>query len=793
MDKHQMIITCDPYQKKISYQRYDEEQEEWCRLGDSSPLTTEPKYSHATMQHNAYEIVDKINREYNTGNVGMTITFEGTEEDFSDLEYIVKRFFEGEGISCERGENRMLSSSDVLQEIDRIFAQLSNTLLGDNTGDVQQCIGRYYAAKSATIPICVTGTYSSGKSAFINALLGAEILPSASDPTTARIYKIYAADNQNTGKIHFSCGGHAVQFVFEDGKYIINGNADLALVKKLQDHLSEYSGRSITDRMYHTLSVINSESRDDAENQLISELIEVEIPNIHGLLDQSEFRFVFYDTPGTGSDSHMEHFETLKNALADQTNGLPIIVTEPNSLDKGTSELFSALQGAEKNLDMTDAMVIVNQADGKSKETIQKLSCSSDSALTNWRVNRLYFTSSIIGLGGKKAFYNCPDDWNDPDYDEIFSDKHRKFTPESKHYTRLYEYDQVAKSSRERYENEKRDLPTDKGFLLYINSGLHFIESEILEFAEKYAAYNKCAQAQKYLTDAIELVEKKLDIKKREQNELREKTVQDFDDEKRMLMEKLEQLITSFRTASEKEYPQYMSKIVGTALSEIGNTLPQLIHTEWERASKSSGRQRIQEFMTKMEVRYEDYAVQEKAQLEAASTEYWNQKAAELKSLCCQYIKGAPGLTAQEQEKLSAAVMDCPLTVKETYRLDIKKGELSKRFLGLIQIDRVNESRAAATYGGEFEELITKLNNSVLEGHSSAMRDYAPKLQQILENELIAMNPKLAELAARQRRIEQDIQYLTMQEAGLRNGGDRIADLFAFHNTVGEATVDGHL
>ena len=40
------------------------------------------------------------------------------------------------------------------------------------------------------IPICVFGNYSAGKSTFINALIGREVLPSGGDPVTAKIYKI---------------------------------------------------------------------------------------------------------------------------------------------------------------------------------------------------------------------------------------------------------------------------------------------------------------------------------------------------------------------------------------------------------------------------------------------------------------------------------------------------------------------------------------------------------------------------------------------------------------------------
>ena len=53
------------------------------------------------------------------------------------------------------------------------------------------------------IPICVFGNYSAGKSTFINALIGCEILPSGGDPVTAKVYQIANADQPDQAVITF--------------------------------------------------------------------------------------------------------------------------------------------------------------------------------------------------------------------------------------------------------------------------------------------------------------------------------------------------------------------------------------------------------------------------------------------------------------------------------------------------------------------------------------------------------------------------------------------------------------
>ena len=82
MERNKVKIICNPFEKKIEYRRWGipegEEEYEWMELGSKSKLLIEKKFTHATIQHNAFEIIDEICEEYNRGNVGLDIVFEGT-------------------------------------------------------------------------------------------------------------------------------------------------------------------------------------------------------------------------------------------------------------------------------------------------------------------------------------------------------------------------------------------------------------------------------------------------------------------------------------------------------------------------------------------------------------------------------------------------------------------------------------------------------------------------------------------------------------------------------------------
>ena len=79
--------------------------------------------------------------------------------------------------------------------------------------------------------------------------------------------------------------------------------------------------------------------------------------------------------------------------------------------------------------------------------------------------------------------------------------------------------------------------------LVYVNSGLHCIETEIEEFASKYSAYNKCQMVYALLTDVVEKTTEKIAKRVQARKNLRDKYINDLE-------EKKQQLITSMREKS---------------------------------------------------------------------------------------------------------------------------------------------------------------------------------------------------------------------------------------------------
>ena len=117
-----------------------------------------------------------------------------------------------------------------------------------------------------------------------------------------------------------------------DGAIIENKLSNL-----LKEALLEVETESITVRVNKVLSVIN-----DYENEVlspeISDLIEVDIPFVNGILPKSQHPIVIFDTPGSNSASNARHLQVLKEAMANMTNGLPVFLSTPDSLDSTDNE-----------------------------------------------------------------------------------------------------------------------------------------------------------------------------------------------------------------------------------------------------------------------------------------------------------------------------------------------------------------------------------------------------------------------------------------------------------------------
>ena len=139
-------------------------------------------------------------------------------------------------------------------------------------------------------PVCVMATMSSGKSTFINAILGAEILPERNEACTARALAVIDNDSSSCPKAY--------------------------IVKKS----GERGFAQIDDRF--VMEKINS------DEEVSHVLVEMNIPAIENMVKP----VVLIDTPGVNNSGDMRHAERTKKVLDEMSRGIIIYILNATQL-----------------------------------------------------------------------------------------------------------------------------------------------------------------------------------------------------------------------------------------------------------------------------------------------------------------------------------------------------------------------------------------------------------------------------------------------------------------------------
>ena len=560
-------IISNPYQKEVSYKRWSESRAEWENIDVYT--TPNSKLLNRTLvkgffPFRAKQIVELIIDEYGVSEEPLIIEFEGSADEYQELVEVCKLCDTDIEITPKRSEIGLENARDILPEVKNLFKEMSPLIHQSvtDTEKIERDLNRFSEASSDVVPICVLGNYSSGKSTFISALVGSEILPSGSEPLTAKVYKIARSNYMDRAQIRCKYYGHTMEILLTDKASKVQEELlGSPLGDELSRALTEMEGESIAVRMNRALSIINDYETLSEDNS-ISDLIEVEIPFMKGVLAKSQHPFVVFDTPGSNSASNAKHLKVLKEAMANMTNGLPIFLCTAESLDSTDNEnLYHIIDDLEE-LDNRFTMIVVNKADnagvqrrGTSEQ--EKKRILSQAVPRNLYSGGLFYVSSILGLGAK----------SDGEFvDEVYADiydaqEHRYSNPSNKFYRSLYLYDIMPDQIKDRADK----LAAGQEELVYANSGLFTIENEIETFAGKYAAYNKCFQSQMFLTKVIQTTEKIIEQDTIDSEELRQSIKDKLEDDKKDLVEILEDEANAKRDKCDANYGGFMSEYLAEA------------------------------------------------------------------------------------------------------------------------------------------------------------------------------------------------------------------------------------
>lgn len=566
-------IISNPYVRNISFMVFSMEKNSWIPLEMQNPDSKlrQENIDKVFLPFKAMEIVNIVLDEYYVGDEKVGIVFQGTTDEWNEMEticyseeYREKVELIREGIFLENARDILALTKDVFEEVHPIITNIFRE--EDNSNEaiaIRREMKKVADSLDDIIPICVFGNYSAGKSTFINALIGNEILPSGGDPVTAKIYEIKQSKYQDRSVIAFQFKegeewvSYRVVFDLKECR-IQEGNKESEVATELTGVANEQGRTTMLSKVRGVVEYLNFKEKQ-TKDTVISNVIEIEVPFCErGKLGQSHNEFVIFDTPGSNSATNIDHGQVLKESLESFSNGIPVWVTQYDSIDSVDNAKLCEMLYKIDALDKRFTMIVINKADsaelprnGLSQEEVQNI-LEFDS-VSRMYAGGIYFVSSIMGLGAKN-----PDEMASDFLQEVFEEKERKFSdPNARAYKKLYEYNIMP--------IQMKELAVDYSLAcdnrIYANSGLYCVETEMEQFASKYAAYNKCHSAYAFLQSITNTTREKIDSKTNVLEKRKKKQELELGVQQRELIAKVNtrtiELVESFKVGSRAKMRDY--------------------------------------------------------------------------------------------------------------------------------------------------------------------------------------------------------------------------------------------
>ena len=511
-------ISSDPYKRKITYGRVDGDQ--LVAIDSSNPDTPEKlkllsvDYSSCFFPFKAYDIADLIWHTYSTNSTPVCIRFRGTTEEYRELcavcDILNKENSEQPPesqlppLTYEQANEYLANAGDILPEVTGYFKSIKDIIAHNITASDSKKLIDQQQEKSddvskKEIPVCVIGNYSSGKSTFINAILGCEVLPSGDKPLTAKIYEIRCSDNSEVADVEFTSNHMVMSISFNRGGYAIRPESySDELSARIRECLEKEKENALAQRVQSLLQVINDGAIDDR--------VKIHIPfNSDSPLRNSEHPYVLFDTPGDNVANHEHHIQVLQEALRGMSNGLMLYVTVSNQLHTMSNQQLCDKVKAIQEIDTRFTMVIVNQADNADFSEYNRTEIIESPIPIILQPEGIYYVSSVMALGAKTS-----GDFIKENNSRIYRNNKGDFLlKKGEKYARLLFLYNIAP--------KQIEIASEEGALHYseygdkervlANSGLWTIEQEIQRFADNYAPYNKCYQSLLFLLKVREIAE----------------------------------------------------------------------------------------------------------------------------------------------------------------------------------------------------------------------------------------------------------------------------------------------
>jgi len=382
-----------------------------------------------------------------------------------------------------------------------------------------------------------------------------------------------------------------------------------------------------------------------------------------------------------------------------------------------------------------------------------------------------------MGLGSKKANYMEEDAWIDDDYLEVFDKNHRYFSRvDSRLCKQLYKHNQIAVNRQERYLASVEGVIEERQ-LIYVNSGLHCIEKEIVEFAKKYALYNKCAQAQEYLDEAIDKTAEIMDAKEAEKKAIEEKIKNEQESAKKQLLAKLEQKISTCTEEFKIEYPTRLKQFVSECVKSYEQKIEAIVERTWKDVEGNDKKKRVSLFLSSIKSSYLSIQRNFSGEISKYSKMYWDEKRRILQGECCNLIKEDESLSPDERSYLQQFIMELELPKWQEDKINISEDDIRKYFLVFRRND-VNKAKTKELFKDNLSGFSRRIIAKIKESHGKGFDNWSVLLCGGLVEKMGSLNPRLRAYTEQLAQLQGEIEELQEQEYRILENQEKISAMF---------------
>jgi len=360
--------------------------------------------------------------------------------------------------------------------------------------------------------------------------------------------------------------------------------------------------------------------------------------------------------------------------------------------------------------------------------------------------------SSVIGIASKK---NNPDDleqWLDEDMQEIYDEKKDKYAKDDR---KLFEFNIVDRSKVDGIGTYRDGTQIAH---LYKNCGLESVEKEIVEYAQRYALYNKCSQASLYLQKAIDMCVDNIQEAEQQLNLVRDEAKEHFDIKKKELCDKLankkEDIVvynTAFQKEMEKELKTYTKKHnIDTENSYKFEAELLEMWQQFEKIRKRKGREKkwsIEKIKEYVEDKYTDLVKYFSEKVNEKIMFFWDEKSKLFKSDCIEIVHDSDALTNEQKEMLESIVM--LKNNMDTHGMKINLREMNairrKKFLFWeLKSEKFDATTCRVQFVGKFYNSVGEKIIPIVSENEKNFKKWTDELINKLEEEMCKFNSDLS-------------------------------------------------